>query len=230
MTKKYKIFVLALLPLGLCLPARNIYAQEGAFFRELSGAVEIKPPGSEAWVNAAAGDRIEKNTLVSTGFRSTAVVVTGSSVIMVRPLTRLSLDEIIRSQDGEMVNLRLHTGRIRAEVNPPLGGKTDFTVKSPIATASVRGTVFEFDTENLRVEEGRVVYSLDNGRQASVAAGGMSHVDEINNTVISPFAAAAELLSPALPPGSASGNSLGDRAPAIIPPAYIMTGIGFGWD
>jgi hypothetical protein len=88
--------------------------------------------------------------------------------------------------------------------------------------------------ENLRVTEGRVRYSLANGRRVSVAAGGMSYVDEANNTVASPFAAAAELLSPALPPGSGSGGPLGDRAPAITPVILPLleadVDVGFGWD
>jgi ferric-dicitrate binding protein FerR (iron transport regulator) len=224
-----QIFVLALVLGGTFLFTRSAQAQEAALFRELSGTVEIKAPGSTVWVSAAAGDRIEKNTLISTGFRSTAVVVLGDSVIMVRPITRLSLEEIIRNQGEEQVNLYLQTGRIRAEVKPPAGGRTDFTVRSPSVTASVRGTSFEFDTENLRVDEGRVVYSLANGRSASVNTGSISYVDETNNTVISPFEAAAELLTPAPPPGSGSGGPTGDNAPAA-PPQTAGVSIGFGWD
>jgi hypothetical protein len=236
MKYRKQLFLLALLPVSLCLPGRNIRGQESAFFREVSGTVEIMAPGSGAWVRAAAGDGIEKNTLVSTGFRSSAVVVMGNSVIMVRPLTRLNLDEITANQNEEQVHLSLQTGRIRAEVKPPAGGKTDFTVRSPIVTASVRGTAFEFDTENLRVDEGRVVYSLDNGRRTSVAAGGMSYVDVTGNTVISPFEAAAGFLRPALPPGSGSGNPvsdslpLGDHIPVVIPFTDADVGIGFIWD
>jgi hypothetical protein len=196
---------------------RSLPAQEAAFFREVNGTVEVRASGSAAWVNAAVGDRIERNTVVSTGFKSTTVVVVGDSVITIRPVTRLSLEEIIRNKDGEQVNLYLQTGRIRADVKPPAGGKTDFTVRSPTATASVRGTSFEFDTESLRVDEGRVQYSLANGRHVYVAEGGMSYVDETNNTVVGSFEAVAELLVPALPPGSGSGSPTGDNAPAVTP-------------
>jgi hypothetical protein len=230
MNYRKQTLALALVLSGAFLFARNVHAQENAFFREVSGTVEIKAPGSAAWVNAAAGDRIEKNTLISTGFRSTAVLVLGDSVIMVRPVTRLSMEEIIRNQNNEQVNLYLHTGRVRAEVKPPAGGRTDFTIRSPAVTASVRGTSFEFDTKSLWVDEGRVVYSLANGRQVSVAEGSMSYVDEPSNTVISPFEAAAELLVPALPPGSASGGPAGDNVPAILPPSGADMGVGFGWD
>jgi hypothetical protein len=223
-----KLCVAALAASGIFF-ARNIYAQDAAFFREVNGTVEIKAPGSAVWVNAIAGDRIEKNTVISTGFRSTAALVVGDSVITVRPVTRLSLEEIIRDQNNEQVSLHLQTGRIRADVKPPAGGRTDFTVRSPMATASVRGTSFEFDTERLTVDEGRVQYSIDNGRQVHVAAGAASYVDETNNTVIRPFEAAAELLVPAPPPGSGSGGPVGDTAPSITPPGAEV-GITFDWE
>jgi hypothetical protein len=224
-----QMFALAFVLSGAFLFTRNIYAEEAAFFREVSGTVEIKAPDSAVWANAVTGDRIEKSTLISIGFKSTAALVVGDSVITVRPVTRLSLEEIIRSQTGEQVNLYLQSGRIRVEVKPPVGGKTDFTVRSPIATASVRGTSFDFDTENLRVDEGRVQYSLANGRQVYVAAGGMSYVDEPGNTVVSPFQAAAEFLVPAPPLGSGSGSPVRDNTPAITPPGS-QVGVGFGWE
>jgi hypothetical protein len=234
-----QIFALIVMLGGSFFFTLNVHAQETASFREVSGTVEIKTPGSAVWVNAAAGDRIEKNTLVSTGFRSTAALVLGDSVIMVQSLTRLSLEEIIRNQNGEQVNLYLQTGRIRAEVKPPVGGRTDFTVRSPIATASVRGTSFEFDTERLWVDEGRVQYSFTNGQGVSVVAGGMSYVDKINNTAVSPFETAAELLVPADPVGSDSGGPVGDNAlviggdkdnaPVILLPSGADVGVGIGW-
>jgi hypothetical protein len=230
MDGRKQFFVLALMLSGGLFFSQSLCAQETAFFREISGTVEVKAPGSAVWKNAVSGDRIEKNSLVSTGFRSTAAIVLGDSVITVRPVTRLSLEEIVRNQNNEQVNLYLQTGRIRADVKPPAGGKTDFTVRSPTATASVRGTSFEFDTERLRVDEGRVQYSLSNGRQVYVAGGGMSYVDEPNNTVVSSFDAAAELLTPALPPGSASGGPAGDNAPAVLPIFGADVGVGFGWD
>jgi hypothetical protein len=222
----------ALVLSGIFLFALNVEAQEIAFFRNLSGTVEVKAPGSEVWRNAVEGNRIEKNTIISTGFKSTAVVVLGDSVLTVRPLTRLSLEEIIRSQSDEQVNLYLHTGRVRADVSPPSGGKTDFVVRSPMATASVRGTSFEFDTEQLVVQEGRVQYSLENGRQTYVAAGGTSYVDETGGSLVTPFEAMAELLSPALPPGSDSGSPMGDSAPAVgsEPKTDGEVGVGFDWD
>jgi hypothetical protein len=225
--KRIGLLVPALALGGLFLFAPQLCAQENASFREINGTVEIKAPGSTVWAKAVSGDRIAKNTLVSTGFKSFAILVVGDSIITVRPVTRLTLEEIVRNQNGEQVNLRLQTGRIRAEVKPPVGGQTNFTVRTPTATASVRGTSFDFDTETLRVSEGRVVYTLANGRTAEVAAGGVSYVNESNNTLVSPFEAATEQLVPAPPPGSDSGAPAGDTAPVVS--STVDVGLGFDW-
>jgi ferric-dicitrate binding protein FerR (iron transport regulator) len=75
------------------------------------------------------------------------------------------------------VHNNLMTGRVRAEVNPPAGMAVDFTVRSPITTASVRGTSFDFDGMELRVEEGRVRLAGGDGGGTWVSAGHGAKMD-----------------------------------------------------
>jgi hypothetical protein len=144
-----------------------------AVFREIYGTVEIKAPGEAKWSPAEEGQSIARDAMVSTGFKSTAVIALGNSILSVQPLTRLSLEEIQETAGKERVDISLRTGRIRADVKPPVGGKTEFTVKSPSATASVRGTSFEFDGIHLRVDEGRV-YVTGNDRSGTYVGAGHS--------------------------------------------------------
>jgi hypothetical protein len=95
-------------------------------------------------------------------------------------------------------------------------------------TASVRGTVFEFDTETVQVAEGRVQYTLANGRETYVGEGEASYVEGENDTVASPFEVAEERLRPAPPPGTGTGAPRQEQAP-LIPPASAAS-IEFGWD
>jgi hypothetical protein len=219
---KNRFFIVLLISTGTFL-----FAQEFGTFQEVNGTVETRSSGGD-WVSASPGDRIEKSTLISSGFKSSAVISLGNSLIMIRPLTRLALEEILQNEAGEQVNLYLQTGRVRAEVSLPSGGKTDFSIRSPSAVASVRGTSFEFDTVNLRVNDGRVLYAIINGRQTYVAGGETSYVDELDRQVASPFEAAAENLIPSLPIGSNSGASPG----YAISDTYGMgtIGINLGWD
>jgi len=160
-----------------------IFAQAPvAVIKQVAGTVEIKAPGKD-WVPARAGASLTKDTAISTGFKSVAVVTVGASTLTVKPLTRLTLGEIARLEGSETVRLALLSGRVRADVKPPAGGKTDFTVKSPTATASVRGTGFDQDIVNLDVGEGDVEFTGPDGQPVQVGAGQSSTVDEDGGAV-----------------------------------------------
>jgi hypothetical protein len=197
-----KIFlVVLLLSAAVC-----VFAQSPAgVIRELSGDVQLKFAGSDNFVAARAGSEIAQNTIISTGFKSTAIVAVGGTVITVRPLPRLSLAEIQSSSETETLNVNLQAGRVRVDVNPPAGMKASTSVQSPSATASVRGTSFEFDTLNLTVNEGTVAYIGNFGPASMVSAGGASFI-RIDGTPADPFATATASLIPPAPVGTPVGG------------------------
>jgi ferric-dicitrate binding protein FerR (iron transport regulator) len=155
----------------------------------MTGTVELKRARSNTWVAAAVGAQIESATVVSTGFRSTALLAIGNSTIVVRPLTRLTLDELMTQNNNETVNVNLNTGRIRVDVNPPAGGRSNFSVQSPSSTASVRGTAFEMDTVSIRVSEGAVSYSSGGSEPVIVSAGQESWINT-SGSALTPMEAA----------------------------------------
>jgi hypothetical protein len=163
------VICLVLLGAAALSGTASLGAQElSATIRECSGDVEIKVPGGE-WVPAGPGMRLQSSALISTGFKSSALLVLGNSTLQVRPVTCLSLEELVSREGGERIGLALRTGRIRAVVTPPPDVKVSFTVRSPVATASVRGTSFEFDAFNLRVLSGTVAFT--GGDNVTVFAG-----------------------------------------------------------
>jgi len=180
---------------------------QSAVIRELSGEVEIKREGSAVFVKASAGDTIAANTIISTGFRSTAIVAAGSSLITVRPLTRLSLAEIQTLENSENTSINLQSGRVRVEVNPPAGTRANLTVQSPSTTASVRGTSFEMDTVNLSVVTGKVIYSGSSGPAAMITAGNSSF-SSTNGTAADPVEIKVASLAPSAPVGAPSSDSI----------------------
>ena len=181
-------------------PAVSAQEPVQAVIRELAGTVEIKQANSEAWEAAAQGQILAWDTTISTGFRSAAVIVLGDSLITLRPLTRISIVELTRTQDNEKVELNLQSGRVRADVKAPEGGQTEFVIRSPNATNSVRGTVFEFDTLELTVLEGTVEFlGIPNGISSTpflVDAIGFVRLDEYTGRVSSPAEEAAAELRP----------------------------------
>ena len=136
-----------------------IYAQnQEIIISEVTGTVEYQIPGSANWINARTGDRLEQASIISTSFRSSARISVGSSSILVRPLTRLSLQAIIDMDKTENVELTLRAGRVRVDVKPPSGSRANFTLQTPSSVASVRGTTFEIDPYNIIVINGTVRY------------------------------------------------------------------------
>ena len=202
-----RLFIIVLL---LTLIITSAFCQNG-IIRELTGDVELKPAGATAFVRAAAGNAVAPNTIISTGFKSTAVIAVGNSLITVRPLTRLTLAEIQSTENTEKINVNLQSGRMRVDVNPPAGTKTNLTVQSPSATASVRGTSFDIDVDTLRVANGVVVYSGLNGAGVIVTAGSESKITT-DGLPENPSQAAASSLKPAPPVGTPSPETITQAA------------------
>ena len=203
----------------------TVYAQTGVV-KELSGIVELKKPGTADFVPARAGDALTQDTIISTGFKSSALITAGSSSIMVRPLTRLSLAELSSSAGTETINVSLQTGRVRVDVNPPAGTRTNMTVRGPSATASVRGTGFDFDTRNLSVRHGKVAFQGNKGGVMLVNAGSTSHVGG-NGKVADPIETSAVALAPAAPPSGTTSARRQNPLPAV---AEFSIELDYGFD
>ena len=193
--------------LVLVLSVAGVYAQSGVI-RELTGTVELKASTSSAFVAAKAGDIVGEDTVVSTGFKSTAIVEVGSALLAVRPLTRLTLTEIRASSGSEALNVNLQAGRVRVDLNPPAGTRASLTVTSPAATASVRGTSFEFDTRNLHVNYGAVSFRGSRSREYVVYGGADSGVAG-NGMALDPVGQGRSALSPPKPGGGAVASPVG---------------------
>jgi len=165
-------------------------ATSNATIVEIAGKVEYLVPGKD-WRPAKAGDVIPRGTIVSTGFKSTAILRVGTSTVTVKPITRLSLDEILQTSSGTQTQLFLLAGRVKADVAPQAGQTTEFQVKSATATASVRGTGFEFDGINLLVDKGLVQLRTPSGMIRYVGAGEFSYVS-VSGGVSAPAAVSLE--------------------------------------
>lgn len=145
---KIKMMIILLLAIIPLLGANTVTVES------VSGKVQIQQGSS--WVDVSAGSNLDTGTVISTGFRSTARLNTGSAVIDVEQLTRLTIEELITQEDSVTTTLFLNGGRINAEVSRE-NLRQDFTVRSSVATASVRGTGFSFDGRRLQVAHGAVL-------------------------------------------------------------------------
>jgi hypothetical protein len=143
---------------------------QSATIREMQGEVNLKSPGRD-WTQAAVGSEVRANTILSTGFGATALLDLGDSEILVRPLTRMRLDEIVRQEGTAKTSMFLHVGRVRAKVKTTEGLEHDFVVRSPVSTAAVRGTEFEFNGYQVIGFEGMVTQTNQAGVPQTIAQG-----------------------------------------------------------
>jgi hypothetical protein len=207
----------------LLLLSAALLGAQTARIQQISGTVEVKEPGAAEWRAAKEGQVLDQAALISTGFKSTALLRIGNSNITVRALTRLSLEEIVAAQNEEQVTVNLRAGRIRVNVKPPTVGKTSFVVRSPTATASVRGTVFEFDGIRLRVEEGRVYLGGGNAAGVYISMGHEAAADLETGRTATVIETIKGELTPALPAGM-------DAAPVVIRPAPSSANLDIWFD
>jgi hypothetical protein len=147
------------------------FGQTEAVVQAVSGRVEVMQPGG-AWVAAAPGMKLGLGATVSTSFQSEATLALGASVLYVRPLTRMRVDQLAQQGNTVSTELYLRVGRVRAEVKGAEGLRQDFKVRSAISTAAVRGTAFDYDGVNTNVDDGVVNLSNNqSGQSTNVGAG-----------------------------------------------------------
>jgi hypothetical protein len=149
--KKFTIFFIILL--FIC--TFSVFSVQ-AVFDQVVGKVEIKIAGT--WKKASVGTVIPEGATISTGFGSKAVISIQNNVLEVKQLTRLTLKELLEKEQTVSTDLYLSVGKIGANVKSSAGRQQTFRISSPVSTAAVRGTVFEYDGYTLTVEEGIVAF------------------------------------------------------------------------
>lgn len=154
-----------------------LFAERTALIKTVSGKVEYRS-GNAAWSAVQAGMKLPLGATLSTGFDSRAVIEIGTTTISVAPLTRMRIDQLSEKEGMATTGVSLRVGRVKADVKPVQGLQTDFIIKSPVTTASVRGTSFEFDTESVKVDEGVVVVTDAYNQYLAVKAGDSATYDD----------------------------------------------------
>ena len=148
----------------------SLFAQSSAVIKETTGKVEVQAPGGQ-WTSAAVGMSISRGTTISTGFGSRALLDLGNAVLNVQPLTRLRLEELIEKEGTVQTDLFLRVGKVKAEVKSISGLQQDFKLRSPVSTAAVRGTEFDYSGYDVVVIDGEVIYQTSRGQERTYSSG-----------------------------------------------------------
>ncbi|MGI5173005.1 FecR domain-containing protein [Treponema sp. OMZ 840] len=151
---------------------------------------------AKGWESIQAGTKIGTGTMISTGFKSQAVLEIGKSTVTVQPLSRLTVEQLTERADADVSKIYLDAGSLKANVKAAENKRVGFTVKSPVATASVRGTSGTIDAFGSLVstsgiwafappeedDENFLGIAVSKGSGASVTAKGSVVPPQIHNT------------------------------------------------
>lgn len=150
---------------------------------EVNGSVDWAPLESSEWKPVKLNDEFSEQTKFRTGVRSSLKLQIGDeepySCMMIDSVGKTVLSEAYKTSDTKKVRVGVGYGKVRAGVSEG-GLKSDFTVDSPVATLSKRGTwgfslYYERDTDAFEVgltDSGLVdALSKISGDRRSVAPG-----------------------------------------------------------
>ena len=110
----------------------------------VSGKAEVLV--GSAWKSLATGDSLKSGDMIQTGFKSSVVLKVKNSTVNVSALTRMTVEQLSDNPEKDNVRLFVKSGGISSDVKKTDARKVGFTVRTPVATASVRGT--EFSVQN----------------------------------------------------------------------------------
>lgn len=151
-----------------------------AKFVSIEGKVEILEGGM--WIPVEEGDIIqERGAVISTGFKSNAVVSVKGTNFTLGPLTRITIENMVAMENKDSTQIYIDSGSLKANVSSSDGRKVGFKVRSAVATASVRGTEFKVTSSGrLSVTQGLVSFGGPEASSAEVAK------SEDNSTDVAP--------------------------------------------
>lgn len=153
------------------------------------GKAEVQ--NGDSWIALKEGDTLNQGSVIQTGFKSEVVLKIKESTVTVAPLSRITLQTLAEreglagAKGKDETAIFLDTGSLKSNVQKSADRRVGFTVRSPVATASVRGTVFGFATKYKSVKvstsSGKVAFwknteksdeALDNASAGPAPEGG----------------------------------------------------------
>jgi len=109
------------------------------------GRVSVRRYAGAPWVRARRGMTLRKGAVISTGYAAAALIriTPGWTMVRVNQFTTTSISRLSSSRKTVRTSFRLRIGTVRAVVKSSRKIHHRFRISTPVATASVRGTIPE---------------------------------------------------------------------------------------
>lgn len=128
-------------------PSQALGAQ--ATLTILSGTVEVRGSDSGSFVDGNDGGLIGAGATVRTGDDGNAIITLfDGSTVTIQPSSELTLEKLEATGSGDVIiSLLQNIGRSWHVIGHRMTGDSQYQVRTPTATASVRGTAFEWNVD-----------------------------------------------------------------------------------
>ncbi len=114
-----------------------------AMVTQIIGKMEVMKAGDTKWQKAKTGMFLAQGDKLRTGKRSKAAIMfSNGAEVKINQSTEFDIES---SEAGKSDTARITRGQATCALRARKGGNMSFSVKTPVAVVSVRGT--EFDTE-----------------------------------------------------------------------------------
>ena len=204
----------------------------------VKGKVEVNR--NNEWVALKMGDEIKESETISTGFQSEARLNLNGSVMAVPALSRVTLETLKTSGTKDNVSIYIDTGAVRSKVVHTEGKKIEYTARTSVAVASVRGTDFAlFSSGKAKCYSGAIaVWAASKDKKKDAAADEIEEVEEeteedadtTGNDAVDSSVTAEPTETPAAPSakdeGPATATTAAEAISSAAPVGAIVVGAG----
>lgn len=143
--------------IGMILITLFLISQGQGFSQQVSGQGLVQfSSQTQSWIPLNVERDLIPGTRVFNPSPRSIQVTLGGDTVSIGPFTEVTISSVRTNQSPTV--LQVPSGSIRAQVRTasPQERGVRFQIQSPVATASVRGTEFQFGWTNLRVASGDV--------------------------------------------------------------------------
>lgn len=188
------VFALGVLSAVLIVNSLRV-VQRVTYISQVKGSVEVKEPGESQFRPLTGDARVLAGTIVHTGKDAGALLhwVDGTRLQAGADTTLKVLEcRLDKRTDAALSLFQLDVGRIWVRVIRSLSADSKFEIRTPTATAGVRGTTFSIEvgpdgsTEilvyegDVEVQSGGQTYGVDEGQAVAVRGGGEMDARELS--------------------------------------------------
>ena len=150
---------------------------------QVQGEAElIRESGDGAVVTLIGGEQISEEDRIYTGLESAVVLIFGEdSRVVVRELSDAKISSFRVSGDSLQTRLMLKAGDMSADLIHGTELKSDFAIRTPTATCSVRGSGIDVNvvggSTRMRQRQGTAFFMPSRGTGSNTSIGDQTHTD-----------------------------------------------------